>query len=101
MDLKSKEKELNHIARNELYLIRKEKLRKEIDAAKRLLEKKVEPIEIADNFIHNMIKIIEDGISSRHPDLKPEEIYQKTVENFIIAEKIKKQKTRGKNNWQK
>ena len=101
MDIKSEEKKLNYMTRNELYSIRKEKLRIEIEAAKRLLQKKIEPIEIADNFFHNMIKIIEDGILSRNPYLTREDLFQKIVENFNIAENIKKQRTRGKNNWQK
>lgn len=99
MDLKSKEKPLNYITRNELYSIRKEKLQREIYAAKRLLQKKIEPIEIADTFIHNMIKIMEDGISSRNPNnMTREDKYQKIIESFNIAEKLKKQRTRGKSN---
>ena len=92
---------MDFLTREELYSIRKEKLRTEIEAAKRLLQKKIEPIEIADNFFHNTIKIIEDGILSRNPYLTREDLYQRIVENFNIAENIKKQRTRGKNNWQK
>jgi len=92
---------MNYLTRKEIYSIRKEKLRIEIEAAKRLIQKKIEPIEIFDSFFHNTIKIVEDGILSRNPDLTQEEVFQKIVENFNIAEKIKKQRTRAKNNWQK
>lgn len=95
------ENKLSYIPQNELYLIRKEKLRQEITAAKRLLERQVEPIEIADNFIHNLIKIMEEGILSKNPNLTQIELHQKVVENFNNLERIKKQRIRGKINWQK
>ncbi len=101
MDSQTEDEDL-YIPRNELYLIRKEKLRKEIDAAIRILKSNVEPIEIADKFIHNSIKLMEDGILIKNPNISKEELLLQIINNFKNFEKIKQLRTRGKKNgWNK
>lgn len=101
MDLEASKKDSNYISRKELYLIRKEKLLKEIQSAKRLMEKDVEPLRIADEFIHGMFKLMEDGITRRNPNLSKKEIDKKIREILTFTEKIKKNRIRGKDHWQK
>ena len=65
--------ELNHYSRDELDQIRKKKLKMAIISAKRILQKgKV--LEIADKFIHETIKLMENGIIKRNPNLTQKEI---------------------------
>jgi hypothetical protein len=69
MDIDSSEKNSKFLTRKELYYIRKEKLKREIESAKRVLERGIEPLKIADQFIHNTFKLIEDEIIRRNPGL--------------------------------
>ncbi|MHA1266638.1 MAG: hypothetical protein ACTSRS_15490 [Candidatus Helarchaeota archaeon] len=41
----------------------------EINAARRLLNSNVEPLEIADKFIHEMFELMKDGINKRYPGI--------------------------------
>jgi len=86
MDIDSSEK---FLTRKELYYIRKEKLKKEIESAKRVLERGIEPLKVADQFIHNTFKLIEDGIISRNPEISPKEVSKIVKKNLALIEKIK------------
>ena len=89
------------ITKEELFALRKEKLRKEIESAQRLLKKGIEPLKIADQFIHDMFKLMEDGISRRNPHLNKNEVRQKIRDNLKLAENIKSHRKRGRNYWPK
>ena len=95
MDLEPSEENLKYLSRKELYSIRKEKLRKEIESAKNLSVKGIDPLKVADEFIHNIFKLMEDGISRRNPELNTKEIHQKIRESLAIKEKIKSLRKRG------
>jgi hypothetical protein len=95
MDSNSNKEEL--ISRRNLYILRKEKVQKEIETARRLIKNKVNILEIADNFIHSVFEIMKDGISSRNVDLSEEEIYQKVRNNLALNQKLKSMRKRNKN----
>ena len=74
----------------------KDKLLREIEAAKRLIESGIEPLKVADEFIHDTFKLMEDGIIRRYPELNPKEVKIKVRENLVLIEKIKSlRKRRG------
>ena len=95
MDFEPSEENLKYFTRKELYSIRREKLRKEIESAKNLSDKGIEPLKVADEFIHNIFKLLEDGISRRNPELNTREVHQKIRERLAIIEKIKSFRKRG------
>ena len=88
--------ETESITRNNLFIIRKKKLQDEIQAAIRILKKEVEPLEIADKFIHNTFKLMEEGISHKYPELSEEELLQKVRDTLSLTRKIKALRKRGK-----
>jgi len=88
-------KELEMLSRDSLYLIRKEKLLKEIESARRLLEQGIEPLTVADKFIRDTFRIVEQGILEKNPELTKEEIKQKVLENIAYANKIKSRRKRS------
>ena len=81
--------------RQSLFLTRKEKLRKEILSAKRLIEKGVPPLEVADQFFHDTFKILEERIIIENPGLLKEELKQKVLKNLNLARKIKSLRNRS------
>ncbi|NVM36242.1 MAG: hypothetical protein HWN81_11660 [Candidatus Lokiarchaeota archaeon] len=83
------------LSQENLLLIRKEKLRKNIESASRLLNTKKEPLEIADLFIHNTFKLVEDGILNRFPHMNAEEVKEKVKESLVLSAKLKKVKKRS------
>lgn len=85
---------MESISRSELFKIRKEKLRKEIKAAKRLLKNEAGPLAVADKFIHNAIEMMKDGIREMYPELTENEIVQKIKENLALNDKIKSNRIR-------
>jgi len=89
MDSDSTNKEKGIISRNELFQLRKQKVKKEIEAARRLIEKNVDILEIADNFIHSIFELMRDGISNRNADLTEEEIQQRIRNNISFKKKLK------------
>ena len=96
MNLDSSDKKLKYLSRQELYSIRKDKLLREIEAAKRLIESGIEPLKVADEFIHDTFKLMEYGIIRRYPELNPKEVKKKVRENLVLIEKIKSlRKKRG------
>ncbi len=78
-----------NLSREELLFIRKEKVKLEIESAKRILECGIEPLKIADQFIHNSFKLMEDGIIKRNPEANTEEIKNIIKKNLALKEKIK------------
>ena len=97
MDSDSTEYENELISRRNLYLLRKQKVQKEIEAARRLIKNKVDILEIADTFIHNVFELMKDGISIRNADLSEEEIHQKIRNNLSFKEKLKSMRKRHNN----
>ena len=95
MDSKTIKSKLTPISQKSLLLIRKEKLRKNIEAARRLLNTEMEPLEIADLFIHNTFNLVEDGILNRFPHMNVEEVKEKVKESLILSAKLKKAKKRS------
>jgi hypothetical protein len=83
------------LSRDSLYLIRKEKLLKEIESARRLLEQGIEPLKVADQFIHDTFRIVEQGIKEKYPKWTKNEIKQKVLEIIANANKIKSLRKRG------
>ncbi len=94
MDFDSTKDKKEFISRNNLFLLRKQKVQKEIEAARRLLEKNIDVLEIADKFIHNVFELMKDGISSRNVNLTEEEIRQKIRNNISFREKLKSNRKR-------
>lgn len=90
-------KEEDKLSKEKLYEIRKSKIKSEIAAAVRLLNQNIEPLEVADKFIHDSLEIMKEGISLRNPKLTQEEIKAKIQKIFSFSEKIKSNQKRGKN----
>jgi hypothetical protein len=82
-------KEGKHMSREELFKARKDKIEKQIAAAVRILEKGVEPLEIADSFIHESYQILKEGVSQRYPNLSEEDTHQKIREILSLTDKLK------------
>ena len=92
MDSETIKDKLTSISQKNLLLIRKEKVRKNIESARRLLNTEKEPLEIADLFIHSTFKLVEDGILNRFPHLSAEEVKEKVKESLRLSHKFKKNK---------
>ncbi|MBY8981496.1 MAG: hypothetical protein KGD57_00985 [Candidatus Lokiarchaeota archaeon] len=90
---------MNNISKHNLFLIRKEKLKKEILSAKRILQDKREPLDVADDFISNTFKLIEESTKKRNPNLSDQEIFLKIKSNISLFTKIKSEK-KGNKIWQ-
>jgi len=91
---KTEETEL--LRRNDLLFIRKKKLQNEIQSAIRIIKKKIEPLEIADKFIHDTFEIMKDGISYNYPELSESNVLQKVRDVLSLARKIQIFQKRGK-----
>jgi hypothetical protein len=88
------------ISKDDLFLIRKEKIQNEINSAKRILKRDVEPLKIADKFIHDTFELLKDGISERNPNLSETQIREKILELISFNKTIKLRK-KEINKWQK
>ncbi len=97
MDSDSTENENDLISRNNLYLIRMQNVQKEIEAARRIIKKKVDILEIADKFIHEVFELMKEGISKRNIRLAEKEIQQIVRKNIAFKEKIKSTRKRYSN----
>lgn len=84
------------ITRDNLFIIRKRKIQDEIQAAIRILKKEVEPLEIADKFIHDTFELMKEGISHKFPELSEKELLQKVRDTLSLTRKIKTLRKRGK-----
>ena len=96
MDSDSKKNENEYYSRDTLYILRIQKIQKEIESAKRLIKKNVDILEIADRFIHNSFELVKDGISLRNKDLTEEEIKSIIRKNISITMKLKSNRKRNK-----
>lgn len=85
------------ISKKNLYKIRKKKIQDEILAAKRILEQKVEPIEVAGKLLHESFILMKEGISNRYPELSEEEVNERIRKTLYFSERLKKKRIRGKN----
>jgi len=94
MDSSTPKDEKELISRDQLFLLRKQKVKKEIEAAKRLLKRKIDILEIGDNFIHSMFELLKDGISSQNNNLTEEEINQQIRNIMLFEEKLKLKRKR-------
>lgn len=89
MDSDSTNNENDIFSRKYLFLLRKQKIQKEIEAARRLIKNNADILEIADKFIHNTFELMKDGIFNRNPDLTEVEIHQQIKDNILFKEKLK------------
>jgi len=94
-DSTNKEKEV--MSKKQLFLLRKQKVQKEIEAARRLIEKNVDILEIADKFIHSTYELMKEGISTRNVELSEEALQQLIRNNISFKKKLKAIKTRHNN----
>ena len=83
------------ITRNDLYSLRKSKLKAEIKAAIRIIEKDIEPLEIADEFMSSSFTIMMEGISNKYPELSERELFQKARDLLSLPKKMKSYRKRG------
>jgi len=97
MDPDSPKYENELISKRNLYLLRKQKVQQEIEAARRLIQNKVDNLEIADKFIHNVFELMKDGISIRNTGLSEEEIHQKIKNILFFKEKLNSMRKRYNN----
>ncbi|MHA1378464.1 MAG: hypothetical protein ACTSRG_08790 [Candidatus Helarchaeota archaeon] len=97
---KSPKKGLKNYTKEELDLIRKKKLKMEILSAKKLLKHK-KPLEIADGFIHEIIKLMENSLIKENPTLDQEEFRKRMIDRLSISKKVKELRKRGRNLWQR
>ena len=97
MDSDSSENENEIITRDNLYLLRKQKVQKEIEAARRLIKNDVDILEIADKFIHSVFEIMKEGMSNRNTELSEEEIQKKIRNNLSFSERLKSMRQRYNN----
>ncbi len=80
---------MNSISKNNLFLIRKEKIKKEITSAKKLLQNNIEPLKVADDFLSNSFKLIKDSIRKRNPNFSEQELSNKIKSNINMFHRIK------------
>lgn len=76
-------------SKDNLFILRKQKIQKEIEAARKLIEKNVDILEIADKFFHSTFKLMSDGILNKNVNLTEEEIQQKIRNTISFKDKIK------------
>jgi lipoate-protein ligase A len=72
--------------------IRKEKLRAEIETAKRIKEKGINPIDVLDELVAELFKLMEIGIIEKHPNLNEKELLSLVRQQIQLNEKYKKKK---------
>ncbi|MFO8018585.1 MAG: hypothetical protein R6U96_08115 [Promethearchaeia archaeon] len=82
--------------KNELYVLRKKKIKDEIRAARRIIKKRVEPLKIADKFIHDSFELMKDRIVKNNPEIKDERLRERVHEILDITRKIKSKRKRGR-----
>jgi hypothetical protein len=86
--------ESQNISRKKLYKMRRDKIQTQIEAAVRLLGENVEPLEVADSFIHQSFQIMKEGVSQRNPALSEGEINQKVRRMLSMSDKLKESRKR-------
>ncbi len=90
---------MNNISKYNLFLIRKEKLKKEIISSKKIMQKQEDPLEIADDLIHNSFKLIEESTKKRYPNFSDQDIHLKIKSNINLFSRIKAV-NKGNKIWQ-
>ncbi len=94
MDSDSYNNDKEIFSSDNLFLLRKQKIQKEIEAARRLIEKNVDILKIGDNFIHSTFKLMGDGILNRYDNQSEEDIKQRIRNNIFFKDKLKAIKKR-------
>jgi len=89
------------MSREALFEKRKGKIKAQIAAATKILKQDVEPLEVADRFIHELFQLMKEGVSQRHPNFSEEQINQRIRNLLSLSKKIIIGRKRGKNSWQK
>ena len=77
--------------------MRKKKLKAEIQAAIRIIDKDIKPLEIADEFISNSFTIMMEGVSNKYPELSERDLFQEVREILSLHKKMKIYRKRGNN----
>ncbi|NHI94318.1 MAG: hypothetical protein EAX96_17635 [Candidatus Lokiarchaeota archaeon] len=80
---------MNSFSKEELIKVRKEKLKREINSAQKLIKKKIEPLEIADIFFHDIMKLLESGIYEASPDINQEQFFEELRKKIIFNQNLK------------
>ena len=88
MDSDSSNNDKEIFSKDNLFMLRKQKILKEIEAARKLIEQNVDILEIADEFIHSIFKLMSDGIKNKNANLTEEEIQQQIRTNISFKDKI-------------
>jgi hypothetical protein len=95
MDPEILEDDSPSLSREALLEIRKAKIRKEIESARRLLASGNEPLQVADGFIHETFRIMEDGFRKRNPSLGQKGLNQKVDAVLDFRVKLKSRRKRS------
>ena len=82
------------LGEKELIKRRKQKIKFQINAAKKILREEDEPLKIADLFIHEVFEILKDRIISQNQDIEEHEINQKIRMMVDLNQKIKNSRKR-------
>lgn len=77
------------LSKEELFHLRKKKIINEIQAAKRILDKKIEPLKIADNLIHNSLVVMSDRIRKNNSGITNEDLKQKLKKLLNLNRQLK------------
>ncbi len=89
------------MSREALFEKRKDKIKTQIAAAIKILKQDVEPLEVADRFIHESFQLMKEGVSQRHSNFSEEQVNQRVWNLLSLSKKIKISRKRRKNSWQK
>ncbi|TFF98296.1 MAG: hypothetical protein EU541_07005 [Promethearchaeota archaeon] len=89
------------MSREALFEVRKAKIKTQIAAATRILTKDIEPLELADKFIHQSLQLLKEGISQQHPNFTEKQVIQRMRTLLSLSEKIRTHRKRRKSSWQK
>ncbi|MGV9204395.1 MAG: hypothetical protein ACOC44_10315 [Promethearchaeia archaeon] len=84
------------LSREQLYKVRKTKIQNEIRAGRKILRRGVEPLKVADEFIHNSFELMKDRISKQNPGISDIELKKKIHNMLEVNQKLKSTPERGK-----
>jgi len=80
----------DYFSEGEIEQFRKRKVKIEINAAKRLIENGIDPLEITNNLIHEAFEIMRNGIRSKNPELSQSQTEEEVMYLVKLAEFINK-----------
>ena len=80
----------DYFSEGEIEQFRKRKVKIEINAAKRLIENGIDPLEITNNLIHETFEIMRNGIRSKNPELNQSQTEEEVMYLVKLAEFINK-----------